>query len=222
MRNLKCFTRRTHKQRMPGLLKIGLTTVDAAHRAQSVSESTGVPAQFEVLHAEDFPQAISRKDLYSLEQKAHRMLADCRYSENREFFRCSLERTRMVLKQVQKDARENLSVGLTPLGKPQQSHLSDMPKPQSRRPRPIREKPPIHWHVWIECGRDEQQVTALELYPRTYWSKSGARGRVKRDKKTGTHSECLVCQDTACPDFGQRRNGTQSHKPQRRERNQED
>ena len=189
---------------MPGLVKIGLTTVGAQQRA--ISLASGLPAQFELLGVVSFPQQVSRKELYDLEQESHRRLADYRYADNREFFRVSPEQALAILNEVQQDAQTNLSRGLTPLGKPRQSRLAVMLDPKlDERSLRRRENPPVHWHVWTECVRDGQRVTALELYPRTYWSKSGASGRVKRDKASGVHSDYLLCQDSVCPDFGRRR-----------------
>jgi hypothetical protein len=69
---------------MPGLLKVGRTAKTANERMAELY-STGVPTRFEV------ELELRVADCHEAESLAHKALARWRESDNREFFRCSLE-----------------------------------------------------------------------------------------------------------------------------------
>lgn len=71
---------------MPGIYKIGMTRRTVAERVEELSRSTSTPTPFR-LEAE----FLSHCPL-SDEQAIHRSLSMYKVSENREFFKCSLER----------------------------------------------------------------------------------------------------------------------------------
>lgn len=193
---------------MPGLVKVGLATSGVENRVRSLA-TAGVPAEFEVIATYMFPQEIDYKDLVQLEREAHRRLAPFRYSGNREFFKTTPEQASVVLRQLQVEAEDNLARGLTPTGGARQVRLVTVEPEQAgvRRSPLVPLKPPEHWHVLRERDREGNQATVFELLPRTYWTKGGSNGRVKRDKAEGTYSICVPCKDTACPDFGKTRPG---------------
>lgn len=70
---------------MPGLLKIGMTTISPQARAKELSSSTGVPEKFtiEASYFSDDP----RGD----ESRIHAAMSDHRLNDSREFFTCSLD-----------------------------------------------------------------------------------------------------------------------------------
>jgi len=69
---------------MPGLLKIGMTTISPQARAKELSSGTGVPEKFtvEASYFSDDP----RGD----ESRIHAAMSDYRLNNSREFFTCSL------------------------------------------------------------------------------------------------------------------------------------
>ena len=180
---------------MPGLIKVGCTTTDVEDRVNSLS--TAVPADFNIAARCEFPEEIEYKGLLELEKEAHRRLAEFRYAENREFFRTTPEHASDVLQQLQNEAITHIAQGLTPTGKARQVALVEVPREPTQR-----KKPPEHWHVWQEQNREDERVTVLALFPQTYWTKGGARGRVKRNREKGTYSTYVTCNDNACPDSG--------------------
>lgn len=68
-------------QAMPGIVKIGCTERSPTARARELSNASGVPVEFEVYGY------IEVEDHQSVEREIHEVLASCRVSENREFFR---------------------------------------------------------------------------------------------------------------------------------------
>ncbi|WP_421532005.1 GIY-YIG nuclease family protein [Lelliottia amnigena] len=70
---------------MPGLLKIGMTTISPQARAKELSSSTGVPEKFtiEASYFSDDP----RGD----EARIHAAMSEHRLNDSREFFTCSLD-----------------------------------------------------------------------------------------------------------------------------------
>ena len=185
---------------LPGLIKVGLTTQGAESRARTLTASAAVPENFEVAGAYEFPNEIETRELHQLEREAHKRLTAFRYPGSREFFKTTPEQAGRVLQQLQKEAKENIARGLNPAGRPRQPVLLEIsPQPSDKRA----SRPPVHWHVWEERDQLGKRVTNLELLPKTYWTKSGANGRVKKVKADGRHGVCILCQDTECPDFGQ-------------------
>lgn len=69
---------------MPGLLKIGMTTISPQARAKELSSSTGVPERF-VIEASYFSD-----DPRGDESRIHAALKDHRLNDGREFFKCTL------------------------------------------------------------------------------------------------------------------------------------
>ena len=69
---------------MPGLLKIGMTTISPQARAKELSSSTGVPEKF-AIEASYFSE-----DPRGDESRIHSALNDFRLNESREFFTCSV------------------------------------------------------------------------------------------------------------------------------------
>lgn len=76
---------------MPGLVKIGLTNRNPHARAAELTRATGVPAPFVIAWC----RAVS--DCAGVESAVHRMLADKRVSDRREFFRCDVTTARQVI-----------------------------------------------------------------------------------------------------------------------------
>ena len=70
---------------MPGIVKIGRTDRRVSERADELSSHTGIPTEFAVV--KEYPVA----DSIALEQKIHERLSACRVSENREFFKLSVD-----------------------------------------------------------------------------------------------------------------------------------
>lgn len=67
---------------MPGVYKVGRTTIGARERAKQIGCSTGVPSEYKVLANINTP-------FHKLvELKAHEKLNAYRVSDNREFFKC--------------------------------------------------------------------------------------------------------------------------------------
>ena len=185
---------------MPGLLKVGLTTVGTDIRAANLAATAGVPAEFEVVARYSFPEEISTADLKEIEQEAHEHLKKFRYSENKEFFRTTETQIRKVIEQLITEHRSNAELGLSPTGKPRQRQLDINKQDLSARRSPLN-KVPIHWHVW-QAKNVNGKTTELEMVETTYWSKSGARNRTKANRAKGNHSVTLPCEDRKCTDYG--------------------
>ena len=79
---------------MPGLVKIGRTTVDLANRIKGLFQ-TGVPLPFELYFACEVSNSLF------VEQKLHEAFGDHRVSKNREFFRLAPERAKAALSLAQ-------------------------------------------------------------------------------------------------------------------------
>ena len=194
---------------LPGMVKVGMTTVGANERSRGLSSAIPLPDDFQVHGYVELP-SISQSDLRELEQEALKRLVEYRHSSKREFFTVSPDQALAVLREVAQEARRYRSQGLTVTGKPQQPILADTPpsktRDQQRREARLDQKARMHWHVWVEAERnDGRQVIGLNLDTRNYWSKSGAVGRVKREASRQTHAGLILCQDTACPAYGKRR-----------------
>ena len=201
---------------IPDMIKVGMTTVGAHSRAVGLSSSNALPASFQVYGYVDLPN-ITQGELRDLEQEAHRRLERYRFSEDREFFTVSPDQALAVLHEVKQDALQYKAQGLTVTGKPRQPTLPATPprktrsqlRAEARRLARLDEKARKHWHVWMEAGRnDNERVTSMVLNPRSYWSKSGAASRVKRETSHQKHAELILCRDSECPDYGKRRSET--------------
>lgn len=70
---------------MPGIYKVGMTTISPENRAKELSSATGVPDKFKIEAAfySDSPG--------DNEAEIHEYLSDHRINESREFFKCDLE-----------------------------------------------------------------------------------------------------------------------------------
>ena len=185
---------------MPGMFKVGFTTVTGNSRVDSLSAA--VPQDFEIVAEYEFPATLTYGELHSLEREAHRRLQEFRFSPSKEFFTATEEQIRLVLEGLKEECSRHMAMGLSPTGKARQASLNiamDNSKRAKRHPTLV---PPTHWHIWQQQIEEGQRVTHLELLPRTYWTKSGANGRAKKDQKRGVFSVCSPCQDRNCPDYG--------------------
>ena len=79
---------------MPGLLKIGWTRGTAEKRAATLS-ATSVAHPFVVQHATH-----QLGDAHAVEKAVHQALSECRVSQNREFFKCSVDDARLAISSV--------------------------------------------------------------------------------------------------------------------------
>ena len=189
---------------IPGLIKVGMTTKTANVRAGTLTASAAVPEDFQVASSYKFPEGISYKDLLEVERKAHEMLSEFRYSDNKEFFTCTTDRAGTVIEQLQREAKGNLDRGLTITGQPRQGTLATLLQGDRGSKKPLFDtiKPRDHWHVWIAVNLSENQTTTLVIIPFTYWTKAGARARANREKISGKYSTTIICDDPLCPDRG--------------------
>ena len=196
---------------IPGLVKVGLTTVGVNDRARGLS--SGLPTHFRVHGYVELP-GISQSELHALERDVHKRLEQYRYSKDREFFTLSPDQALKVLQEVKRVALRYKSQGLTVTGDSQQPPLPDTPpiktrneqRREARLAAKLDQRARRHWHVWVEAERsDSRQVVALELDPRIYWSKTGVTRRVKREMSRQIHAEFILCRDTTCPNYGKRR-----------------
>ena len=196
---------------IPGLVKVGMTTVGVNDRARGLS--SGLPTHFQVHGYVELP-SISESELHALEREAHKRLEQYRYSKDREFFTLSPDQALKVLREVKQAALRYKSQGLTVTGDSQQPSLPNTPpsktryeqRREARLAAKLDQRARQHWHVWVEAGRNHsRQVIALELDPRIYWSKTGVTRRVKREMSRQIHAEFILCQDTTCSKYGKRR-----------------
>ena len=79
---------------MPGILKIGRTERSVERRATELSSHTGVPTDFEIV------QVYPVVDSVEAERHIHDRLSGYRVSENREFFRLSLEEATAAIENI--------------------------------------------------------------------------------------------------------------------------
>ena len=79
---------------MPGALKIGYTKNDPTTRAKQLSSSTGVASPFVVEHA------FRCFNAEALENELHKFFDSYRISNNREFFRLSLDEVKKCVKNL--------------------------------------------------------------------------------------------------------------------------
>jgi hypothetical protein len=70
---------------MPGIFKVGMTSGSPHKRAKELSSATGVASPFIVLCYGEYENARAK------ERDVHEQLAEFRWAENREFFKCHLE-----------------------------------------------------------------------------------------------------------------------------------
>lgn len=70
---------------MPGIYKVGMTTVSPENRAKELSSATGVPDKFKI-EAAFYSDSPGNDESY-----IHECLAKYRINEAREFFRCELD-----------------------------------------------------------------------------------------------------------------------------------
>ena len=185
---------------MPDMFKVGFTTVTGNSRANSLNAA--VPQDFETVAEYEFPATLTYGELHSLENEAHRRLQEFRVSPSKEFFKATEEQIKLVLEDLKEECAQHLAMGLSPTGKTRQASLN-IPKDNSKgTKRHSTLAPPLHWHIWQRQKEEGQRVTNVELLPRTYWTKSGATGRAKKDQKHGIFSVCSPCEDRNCPDYG--------------------
>ena len=187
---------------LPGLIKVGMTTKNADERAYTLGASAAVPENFEVARSYKFPESISYQQLLEVERKAHDLLSEYRYSNSKEFFTCTSEYAGTVIEQLQREATDFLSRGLTITGQPRQATIQSLFQGDKGRKTTLFDKPKIrtHWHVWISTGHPETRTSTLEIIPFTYWTKQGATSRAKKEKPLGKYSVILTCHDPLCPD----------------------
>ncbi|HCQ8178236.1 TPA: GIY-YIG nuclease family protein [Morganella morganii] len=79
---------------MPGIYKVGMTTISPEIRAKELSSATGVPAKFKI------EESYYSTDPLGDEKLIHQHLADCRVNESREFFSGDLERILSVCNDI--------------------------------------------------------------------------------------------------------------------------
>ena len=79
---------------MPGAVKIGYTKTSPDIRAKQLSSSTGVASPFKVEHAFQCFNA------ESLEGELHQFFNSYRISNNRKFFRLSLDEVKTAVKNL--------------------------------------------------------------------------------------------------------------------------
>lgn len=187
---------------LPGLIKVGMTTKNADERADTLGASAAVPEDFEVARSYKFPEKLTYQQLLEVERKAHRLLSEYRYSTRKEFFTCTIEYAGTVIEQLQREATDFLSKGLTITGQPRQGTIKSLLQGDRGRKRTLLDKPKIrtHWHVWISTSQPETRTSTLEIIPFTYWTKQGATSRAKKQKGLGEYSVILICHDPMCPD----------------------
>lgn len=187
---------------LPGLIKVGMTTKNADERADTLGSSAAVPEDFEVARSYKFPENISYQQLLEVERKAHNLLSEHRYSNRKEFFTCTTEYAGTVIEQLQREATDFLSRGLTITGQPRQATILPLLQGDKGRKRTLFDKPKIrtHWHVWTSTSHPETRTTTLEIIAFTYWTKQGATSRAKKEKALGKYSVILICHDHLCPD----------------------
>ncbi len=188
---------------MPGIFKVGFTTVSGNSRVDSLSAA--VPEDFEIVAEYEFPATLSYKELHSLEHEAHRRLEEFRLSQSKEFFTATEDQIKLVLEDLKEECAQHMAMGLSPLGKARQAPLNISADNRKRTKRHSALVPPPHWHIWQQQKKEGQRVTYLALLPRTYWTKSGAKGRATKDQKQGIFSICSPCEDRNCPDYGRSR-----------------
>lgn len=125
---------------MPGLLKLGRTTVAVAKRASELSGASGVPLPFVVEHVERV------SDSEYAERDVHDILIRCRVSLEREFFRCSLADavTAMALAKKVDDGRLR-EAGRFAEWLRANSHRSELPAVMS----------------WLEAAKPRDVIAAL-------------------------------------------------------------
>ncbi|HBO22449.1 MAG TPA: hypothetical protein DD649_06110 [Providencia sp.] len=70
---------------MPGIYKVGMTTVSPESRAKELSSATGVPDKFKI-EASFYSDAPADDESF-----IHKHLSEFRINESREFFKCDLE-----------------------------------------------------------------------------------------------------------------------------------
>lgn len=90
---------------MPGLLKIGWTRGTAAARATTLS-ATSVAMPFVVEH-----HTGQMENAHSIEKGAHDALSSQRVSQNREFFRCTVDQAKSAIAETM---AENVAAANTP------------------------------------------------------------------------------------------------------------
>jgi len=84
---------------MPGIYKVGYTDRSPSLRCEELSRSTGVPADFDLICYAEY------RDARDMEQEFHGYLADVRFSQGREFFKCDLMRiTELVMNEELADS----------------------------------------------------------------------------------------------------------------------
>lgn len=89
---------------MPGLLKIGITTLTPDERARQLSQETGIPSQFTVAYSEHVP------DCRAAESLIHARLARYRVEHAREFFNLPTRDAIETVAQVANEIRKSMPV----------------------------------------------------------------------------------------------------------------
>ena len=128
---------------LPGLIKVGMTTKNADERADTLGASAAVPENFEVARSYKFPESISYQQLLEVERKAHDLLSEYRYSNRKEFFTCTSVYAGTVIEQLQREATDFLSRGLTITGQPRQATIQSLFQGDKGRKTTLFDKPKI-------------------------------------------------------------------------------
>ncbi len=82
---------------IPGLIKIGASTKPPIERAKELSASTSAPLPFVLA----YHRAV--KSPFQVEAELHRILADCRTNDSREFFSIPLYKVIELLERYEED-----------------------------------------------------------------------------------------------------------------------
>ncbi len=75
---------------MPGLIKIGRTEGDVGNRVKQL-DTTGIPLPFECFYAAEV------RDAVAVEQAIHKAFGDHRIRQNREFFKISPDKAKVII-----------------------------------------------------------------------------------------------------------------------------
>ena len=107
---------------MPGLIKIGRTARNGSVRAKNLSNSTGIPTPFRVAFE------LSSEEYIGLEKEIHSSLAENRVASNREFFKCSVDEAKELLKELYSKSCERLELNKHPINQRAKFLLTQVPE----------------------------------------------------------------------------------------------
>lgn len=111
---------------MPGLLKIGKTTISPDQRALQISASTGVPTEFKVAYYKHC------YNCHDAELSVHRELHKYRVNDKREFFKADIDYVKLLVDQQQGFPKDPLQYhgfhhrAIT-------NYVADIDKPKSKK-----------------------------------------------------------------------------------------